>query len=209
MALLLAELRRSRATATPRASPIAVPFGVDESELHLLHEVVEQVVVERRRRHDVRAGAEDHGADAVGLSARDEIAQHGFGHVEARGPHAAARLGHVLPQIFGHVVEHGAHRAGQVERHDQVDAFLVGVDGAQRVQRARQSGDAEREPEVRASPGTSRRNTRAPAGPTTSGPSVPSRRRGVRRSSPKMARWNTTARAAGRRAPSFPTSARA
>ena len=95
------------------------------SERHLVDERVEQVVVERRRREHVRALAEDDDADAVGLAAADEVADHVLGGVEPRGALADG----AESRSPGGGVEHRAHRAREIEHHHDVDARSLAVSG--------------------------------------------------------------------------------
>ncbi len=190
-ALLRAWLWRSLAIATPSASPMAVALPSMSFELHLADQRVEQVVVERRRRQDVGVLAEHDHADAVGLAPRDEVADDGLGSVEPRrtlGPRALRRQVH---QIGRQVVEHGLHRAGEVQHDHDVDARLVRCLRAQRVHRPGHGGDQQHQAD-RAHHARHVAQPHAPAGgPRASGASVPSLRRGVRRSSPNVLRQNT------------------
>jgi hypothetical protein len=77
--------------------------------------------------------------------APDEVAEHRFRHVQARGAHAGPISRQIRGKVLGHVVEHGAHRARHVERDQDVDALLVGGDRAQRVHGTGEGRDAQRE----------------------------------------------------------------
>ena len=100
----------SRESATPSASPIAVPV-LDQADLHALELPREPRVVGRQRRERVGLRREEDDADPVRRPALDEGLDDGLDRLEAVD--ALAVLLVVLAQ----------HRARQVDREDDVVAL--------------------------------------------------------------------------------------
>ena len=180
--------------ATPTASPMAVALPSMSFELHLGDERVEQVIVEGRRRQHVRLLAEHHHADAIRLAARDEVANHRLGRVESRRADAPVALGHVLASgSRGRLSITACIEPERSSTSTMSMPFSSAGLGPQRVDRPRHGQHQQAQRHGRGRRRARRGATReSPSGRWPRGDSVPSLRRGVRRSSPKVPRQNTS-----------------